>query len=125
MDGGQDERPVSARTEHLPGASKNPFAPTAALCFVVCVEKNRPTDNRTRSFLYSRFNIQLVGSNLSFVLQMAAKTSFHPVTHVIFDCDGLLVNSEKYYSLALSEVASKYGKKFEYKTKLDMMGEFQ
>lgn len=53
---------------------------------------------------------------------MTTKTIFHPVTHVIFDCDGLLVDSEKYYSLALSEVASKYGKTFDYKTKLDMMG---
>lgn len=48
--------------------------------------------------------------------------TFHPVTHVIFDCDGLLVDSEKYYSLAISEVASRHGKKFDYKTKLDMMG---
>lgn len=56
---------------------------------------------------------------------MATKSNFHPVTHVIFDCDGLLVDSEKYYSIALSEVASKHGKKFDYKTKLDMMGKWK
>lgn len=45
-----------------------------------------------------------------------------PVTHIIFDVDGLLVDSEKYYSEALSEVASRYGKTFDYQIKLDMMG---
>lgn len=45
-----------------------------------------------------------------------------PVTHVVFDCDGLLVDSEKYYSEAISEVASRYGKTFDYQIKLDMMG---
>lgn len=48
--------------------------------------------------------------------------NFYPVTHVIFDCDGLLVDSEKYYSIALTEVAEKYGKEFTYQIKLDMMG---
>lgn len=45
-----------------------------------------------------------------------------PVTHIIFDVDGLLVDSEKYYSEAISEVASRYGKTFDYQIKLDMMG---
>lgn len=52
-----------------------------------------------------------------------SKDSFHPVTHIIFDCDGLLVDSEKYYSEALSEVAAKYGKQFTFQIKLEMMGE--
>lgn len=55
--------------------------------------------------------------------EVSKATSFHPVTHIIFDCDGLLVDSEKYYSEALSVVASRYGKQFDYKIKLDMMGE--
>lgn len=55
---------------------------------------------------------------------MTSKTqTYHPVTHVIFDCDGLLVNSERYYSEALSEVAARYGKEFDYQIKIDMMGE--
>lgn len=49
-------------------------------------------------------------------------TKYHPVTHVIFDCDGLLVDSEHYYHLALCEVASRYGAKFTYSIKVDMMG---
>lgn len=53
---------------------------------------------------------------------MQNQRTFHPITHVIFDCDGLLVDSEKYYSEALTEVAAKYGKTFNYQIKLDMMG---
>lgn len=49
--------------------------------------------------------------------------TYHPVTHVIFDCDGLLVNSERYYSEAISEVAARFGKEFDYQIKIDMMGE--
>lgn len=51
-------------------------------------------------------------------------SSFHPVTHVVFDCDGLLVDSEKYYSEALTEVAQRYGKQFTFQIKLEMMGEY-
>lgn len=47
---------------------------------------------------------------------------FHPVTHVIFDCDGLLVNSEYYYSEAITTVAAKYGKQFTPQIKREMMG---
>jgi pseudouridine-5'-monophosphatase len=54
----------------------------------------------------------------------SSPTKFHPVTHVIFDCDGLLVDSEKYYSEGISEVAAKYGKEFNYQIKIDMMGKF-
>lgn len=47
---------------------------------------------------------------------------FHPVTHVIFDCDGLLVDSEVYYYEALAIVAKRYGKEFTFKIKAEMMG---
>lgn len=45
-----------------------------------------------------------------------------PVTHVIFDCDGLLVNSEYFYHEALKKVCSKYGKEFTFEIKCEMMG---
>lgn len=48
--------------------------------------------------------------------------NFHPVSHIIFDCDGLLVDSEKYYSEALTEACAKHGKQFTYDIKLEMMG---
>lgn len=47
---------------------------------------------------------------------------FYPVTHVIFDCDGLLIDSEQYYTLALTEVCSKHGKDFNFSIKTEMMG---
>lgn len=50
-------------------------------------------------------------------------TEFTPVSHVIFDCDGLLVDSEKYYYESIHEVAARYGKDFTYEIKIDMMGE--
>jgi beta-phosphoglucomutase-like phosphatase (HAD superfamily) len=53
---------------------------------------------------------------------MSSPKKFHPVTHVIFDNDGLLVDSEKYYSEGISEVAARYGKEFNYQIKIDMMG---
>lgn len=50
-------------------------------------------------------------------------SQFSPVSHVVFDCDGLLVDSEQYYSEAMTTIARKYGKEFNYQIKLDMMGE--
>lgn len=54
--------------------------------------------------------------------EQSGKQKYHPVTHVIFDCDGLLINSEFYYSEALSEVAKRHGKKFTFPIKVEMMG---
>jgi len=48
--------------------------------------------------------------------------TFKPVTHCIFDMDGLLLDSEKYYSVAMNEVTSRYGKPFNWDTKVKMMG---
>lgn len=48
---------------------------------------------------------------------------YHPVTHVVFDCDGLLIDSEVYYYEALAIVAKRYGKEFTFKIKAEMMGE--
>ncbi|KFD46990.1 hypothetical protein M514_12120, partial [Trichuris suis] len=49
-----------------------------------------------------------------------------PVTHVIFDNDGLLLNTELLYEEAISEVINRYGKgKFTWETKLKQMGRAQ
>lgn len=50
------------------------------------------------------------------------KHKYYPVSHVIFDCDGLLIDSELYYSHALSEVSKRYGKEFTFQIKSEMMG---
>lgn len=52
----------------------------------------------------------------------SGQQAFHPVTHVIFDCDGLLVDSERYYSEAMTKAAENHGKQFNYQIKLEMMG---
>jgi len=47
-------------------------------------------------------------------------SSFNPVTHVIFDMDGLLLDTEELYSKAYQKVLTPYGHEytFEFKTKL-------
>ena len=44
------------------------------------------------------------------------------VTHVIFDMDGLLINTEDLYTLALDQFCAKFGKKFTIELKMKMMG---
>lgn len=45
-----------------------------------------------------------------------------PVTHVIFDMDGLLINTEDLYTLALNKFCAKFGKEFTIDLKMKMMG---
>jgi len=45
-----------------------------------------------------------------------------PVTHVIFDMDGLLINTEDLYTKALSTFCRKYGKEFTMEIKMKQMG---
>eukprot|EP00899_Mesostigma_viride_P018774 jgi/Mesvir1/26899/Mv20627-RA.1 len=47
---------------------------------------------------------------------------FKPVTHVIFDMDGLLLNTEDLYTVAAQRIASEYGQTFPFATKIRMMG---
>ncbi|XP_057370252.1 pseudouridine-5'-phosphatase-like isoform X1 [Daphnia carinata] len=48
---------------------------------------------------------------------------FQPVTHVLFDMDGLLLDSEDIYSRAIQEVSDRYGgKTFTWELKVRQMG---
>jgi pseudouridine-5'-monophosphatase len=49
-------------------------------------------------------------------------TDFHPVTHVIFDFDGLLVDTETCYTKATQAVVEPFGKVFEWHHKVQVMG---
>ncbi|HKQ70650.1 MAG TPA: HAD-IA family hydrolase [Polyangiaceae bacterium] len=45
-----------------------------------------------------------------------------PVTHVIFDMDGVLLDTEPVYTEVTNEVAQEYGKTFDWSVKGDMIG---
>ncbi|XP_045471895.1 pseudouridine-5'-phosphatase-like [Harmonia axyridis] len=48
--------------------------------------------------------------------------TFQKVTHVIFDMDGLLIESESVYNKIICEIAADYGKVYDLKTKLKILG---
>jgi pseudouridine-5'-monophosphatase len=49
-------------------------------------------------------------------------SSFSPVTHVIFDLDGLLVDSESLITTAIENVAKKHNKKLTFEVKQKLIG---
>jgi pseudouridine-5'-monophosphatase len=44
------------------------------------------------------------------------------ITHVIFDMDGLLLDTEKFYSVAQQTILEKHGRQFSWDLKAKMMG---
>ncbi|XP_069989841.1 pseudouridine-5'-phosphatase isoform X4 [Penaeus vannamei] len=49
-------------------------------------------------------------------------STYKPVTHVIFDMDGLLLDTEKLYSASTQAVVSPYGKEYTWEIKWPLMG---
>ncbi|XP_077491113.1 pseudouridine-5'-phosphatase-like [Amblyomma americanum] len=49
-------------------------------------------------------------------------TTFKPVTHVIFDLDGVILDTEKLHENAVQSIADRYGKKYTWELKLQIMG---
>merc|ERR1712071_150553 len=47
---------------------------------------------------------------------------FKPVTHVIFDMDGLLINTEDLYTNLFDAICADYGKTYTYELKIKLMG---
>ena len=47
---------------------------------------------------------------------------FTGFTHVIFDLDGVLLDTEPFYTRATEEVVAPYGKVFDYSVKAQLMG---
>lgn len=45
-----------------------------------------------------------------------------PITHVIFDMDGVLLDTERFYTEATQRIVSRYGKRFDWSIKVNMMG---
>ncbi|XP_037570552.2 pseudouridine-5'-phosphatase [Dermacentor silvarum] len=48
--------------------------------------------------------------------------TFKPVTHVIFDLDGVILDTEKMHEEAVQAIADRYGKKYTWDLKLKLMG---
>ncbi|XP_061728193.1 pseudouridine-5'-phosphatase-like [Cydia pomonella] len=48
---------------------------------------------------------------------------FRPVSHVLFDMDGLILNTEELYTIGFEKVASRYGKTFTFELKCQIMGQ--
>lgn len=46
----------------------------------------------------------------------------HPISHVIFDMDGVLLDTERFYTEATQRIVARYGKRFDWSIKVNMMG---